>query len=107
MSDPRKDTMGEKGYYQMTVQEALDDLGTSPEGLSPEEVKKRLAEHGPNEITTDVSTPKWLLFLSQFKDLLVIVLIVAAAISLVIGSYRDATVMIIIVIESIRHPMMM
>ena len=28
MSDPRKDTMGDKAYYQMTVQEALDDLGT-------------------------------------------------------------------------------
>jgi len=89
--------MGEKAYYQMKVQEALDDLGTSPEGLSPDDAKKRLAEHGPNEITTDISTPKWLLFLSQFKDLLVIVLIVAAAISLVIGSYRDAVVMLIIV----------
>ncbi len=84
-------------YYSMTVQELLDDLKTSVKGLARDEADRRRAEHGPNELTTAVRTPPWLLFLSQFKDLLVIVLIVAAAISLAIGSYRDATVMLIIV----------
>jgi Ca2+-transporting ATPase len=85
-------------YYRMTVQEVLDGLRTSEKGLSREEAERRRAEHGPNELTTDVRTPKWLLFLSQFRDVLVIVLIVAAAISFAIGSFRDGTVMVIIVV---------
>ena len=85
-------------HYRMTVQEVLKDLHTSEKGLSREEAERRRAEHGPNELTTDVRTPKWLLFLSQFRDVLVIVLIVAAAISFAIGSFRDGTVMVIIVL---------
>lgn len=89
--------MNEKNYYRMTVKEALTDLVTSASGLPEAEAQKRLREHGPNELVTDLGVSKVLLFLSQFKELLVIVLIIAAAISLFIGSFRDATVMLIIV----------
>ena len=85
-------------YYRMKVTEILETLGTSEKGLSAEEAGKRLEEHGPNELTAEFRVPKWLIFLSQFKDLLVIVLIVAATISFAIGSVRDGTVMLIIVI---------
>ncbi len=89
--------MENNDYYRMTVQEAFESLGTSEKGLATADAEKRLAEHGPNELTAEFRVPKWLLFLSQFKDLLVIVLIVAAAISFAIGSVRDGTVMLIIV----------
>ena len=85
-------------YYKMTVEEALKRLETSKKGLSREEAERRRAEHGPNELATDTAKPKWLIFLTQFSDVLVIVLIVAAAISFAIGSFRDGTVMIIIVL---------
>ncbi len=88
----------DKEYYRMKTAEALEALGSSQKGLGEEEASKRLAEFGPNELATDTGVSKWLLFLSQFKDLLVIVLIAAAAISIAIGSLRDATVMIIIVV---------
>jgi Ca2+-transporting ATPase len=90
--------MAEKPYYRMTAGEVLESLGTSVNGLPREEAKRRLDEHGPNEITSDVSTPKWLIFLSQFKDLLVLVLIFAGVLSFAIGSIRDGTVMFIIVL---------
>ena len=90
--------MEHEEYYRMKVKEALESLGTSEKGLSTSEAEKRLQEHGPNELTAEFRVPKWLMFLSQFKDLLVIVLIVAAAISFSIGSVRDATVMLIIVV---------
>jgi len=89
--------MSDKAFYQLTVEEALSELSTSPEGISGEMAAKRLDEYGPNELVAAVGPSKFLLFLSQFKDLLVIVLIVAAAISFIIGSVRDATVMLIIV----------
>lgn len=84
-------------YYRMKGQEVLEQLETSEKGLGAGEAEKRLAEHGTNELTAEFRVPKWLIFLSQFKDLLVIVLIVAAAISFAIGSVRDGTVMLIIV----------
>ncbi|MCK4237183.1 MAG: HAD family hydrolase, partial [Candidatus Krumholzibacteria bacterium] len=89
--------MPEKDYYRMTVQEALGDLGTSMKGLSRDEAEKRRREYGKNELAAEFKVSRWLLFLSQFKNLLVIVLIVAAAISFAIGSFRDGTVMLIIV----------
>ena len=84
----------DKEYYRMTAQEALDDLGSDAKGLSRGEAEKRLGEYGANELGAEIGTPPWLLFLSQFKDLLVMVLIAAAAISFAIGSYRDGTVMV-------------
>jgi Ca2+-transporting ATPase len=90
--------MNKKTYYQMTVKEALTDLSSTVDGLSHEEAERRRGEYGPNELVTDLGVSRILLFLSQFKNLLVIVLIVAAAISFLIGSIRDATVMVIIVI---------
>jgi Ca2+-transporting ATPase len=90
-------TMSDRNYYQMTADEVFADLGTSDKGLTTEEAERRLREYGPNELTGGISKPRWLIFLSQFSDLLVIVLIVAAAISFVIGSYRDGVVMVVIV----------
>ncbi|MCK4510611.1 HAD family hydrolase, partial [bacterium] len=89
--------MPERQYFQMTVQETLDSLGTTPKGLPRELAEKRLVEHGPNELTAELKVPKWVLLLSQFKDLLVLVLIIAAVISFAIGSVRDGAVMLVIV----------
>ncbi len=89
--------MQEHDSYRMTVEEALAALGTSTKGLSSEEADKRRKEHGPNELTGGFHVSRALVLLRQFKDVLVIVLLVAAAISFAIGSYRDATVMLIIV----------
>jgi hypothetical protein len=97
--------MAERDYYQMKAQEVLDALGTSEKGLPRNEAEKRREKYGPNEIRTDVSVPKWLLFLSQFKEVLVLVLIVAGIISFVIGildnspeSIRNGAVMFAIVL---------
>jgi len=88
----------EKAYYQMTTKEVLQALGTSENGLPRDEAEKRLQQYGPNEIAEDVAISRWMIFLSQFKDLLVMVLIIAGFISLAIGSVRDGAIMFIIVI---------
>ncbi|MDO9508921.1 MAG: cation-translocating P-type ATPase [Thermovirgaceae bacterium] len=90
--------MAEKAFYLMTTREALDALDTTEKGLPRAEAEKRRGEFGSNDITSDVAVPKLLLFLSQFKDLLVLVLIFAGAISFAIGSVRDGSVMFVIVI---------
>jgi len=89
--------MGKHNYYQMTAGEVLEALNSGKKGLPREIAEKHRKQYGLNEITADVSVPKWMVFLKQFRDLLVIVLIVAGIISFVIGSVRDGTVMFIIV----------
>lgn len=90
--------MEERVFYRMTAKEALEVLDVDEKGLSRAEADKRRDENGSNEITSDVTTPKWLLFLSQLKDLLVLVLIFAGFISFAIGSVRDGSVMFMIVL---------
>jgi Ca2+-transporting ATPase len=90
--------VAERDYYRLTAREALKELDTSEKGLPREEADRRRKRYGANEIATDIMVPKWLLFLSQFRDLLVLVLIAAGIISFAIGSYRNGTVMFVIVI---------
>ena len=85
-------------FYLKSVKEVFEALKTNEKGLSSEDAEKRLNEYGENTLTTTVKTPWWLTFLLQFKDVLVIILIVAGVISFAIGSFRDGTVMFIIVL---------
>jgi Ca2+-transporting ATPase len=69
--------------------------------LADQEAQQRLAEYGENELNVKQGTPKWLLFLLQFKDVLTIMLVVAAGMSLLIQNYRDAIVMLSIVVINV------
>lgn len=90
--------MSEKNFYNMNVTDVFDDLKTSADGLSESEAKKRLEKYGKNELQGKESTPKIVLFLNQFKDVLVILLMVAAGLSLLIGNYVDGGIMLAIAI---------
>jgi Ca2+-transporting ATPase len=89
---------GETPYYRLPVADVLRSLDTSEKGLSRTEAESRRRKYGPNELAADDAVPKWILFLTQFREVLVIVLIVAATISFAIGSFRDGTVMVVIVL---------
>ncbi len=93
--------MIESNFYQQKIDEVFAKLNTKKEGLSENEATKRLKEYGNNELIATHGTPKWLLFFSQFKDVLTIMLVVASAMSLIIGSLRDAAVMFAIVVINV------
>jgi P-type Ca2+ transporter type 2C len=60
-------------------------------GLTAGEVRSRLEQHGPNELAAEKATPAWVRFLAQFRDVLVILLLIAAVISAALWAYeRDA-----------------
>lgn len=89
----------EKQYYKMSCKEVLDSLDTSEEkGLNDNQVQKRLEKHGKNELKAKLEVPLWLVFLSQFKELLVIILIVGGLISFLIGSIKTGIIIFIIVL---------
>jgi len=71
-------------------------------GLSSEEAKRRLAQYGPNALVEKKRKPAWLIFLSQFNDVMIFVLLAAALISFVLGESSDfALIMIVILLHGI------
>lgn len=67
------------------VDDVLENLNTSPAGLSTDEVKKRRDQHGANRLRTEQTTSIWQILIEQFKSLVVGLLIVAAAVSFAFG----------------------
>jgi len=90
--------MAAKDYYQLSPEATLDALDTSQQGLSGQEAQRRLQKHGKNELQAEIQMPLWLLFLTQFKELLVIILIIGAVIAFLTGNIRDGTVIFFIVL---------
>ncbi|MFW6271137.1 MAG: cation-translocating P-type ATPase, partial [Bacillota bacterium] len=90
--------MKEKEFYRKNVKEIFDILKTSKDGLDTEEAEKRLEEEGPNELTAARGTPRWLLYLYQYKDVFMIMLLVASGISFLIQNYRDAIILLLITV---------
>jgi len=85
-------------FYLKTVKDCFEALKTSEKGLSNLDAQKRLTQYGENQLITLAKTPKWLQFLLQFKNVLVIILIIAGVISFAIGSFRGGSIMFIIVL---------
>jgi P-type Ca2+ transporter type 2C len=68
--------------YQQSVDEMLAALGADARrGLSGGEARARLAKYGKNELTAEKPVPAWRKFLTQFQDVLVILLLIATGIS--------------------------
>lgn len=74
----------------MTPSEAAAHLRTSlTHGLTPNEALTRLGEHGPNEIPHDPPEPLWLRFVKQFQEPLIVLLLVSAGASMLLGNTDD------------------
>jgi Ca2+-transporting ATPase len=83
----------------MTVEEVMQALHTGRGGLTDAEVQRRLNEVGPNKLIEEKRTTPLTIFLSQFRSVLVIMLIISAAISgLLLSEYVDAALITLIVI---------
>jgi len=74
----------------------VEELGASLDGLSQEEAERRLREYGPNELVEKRKSPIVML-LSQFNNFLIFILLAATVISLFLGEYVDAALIIAIV----------
>ena len=70
-----------ESYYRKSVQQALDAQQAKMEGLSDQEAGRRREQYGPNKLSEGKKKSVAQVFAEQFKDLLVIILIVAAVIS--------------------------
>lgn len=86
-----------KKFFSKTYEETLKEFNVSKSGLTEKQAKENLDKYGYNELTQKKRATVWEVFFSQFKDLLVIILIIAALISMATGD-AESTLVIIAVI---------
>ena len=83
--------------YQKSIQEVLSEFDASRNGLTSFQVDDRQKQYGLNEMDQQEKESPLQIFLSQFKDLLVIVLIVAGFISMATGEIVSSIVIFIVI----------
>ncbi|AKB60452.1 calcium-translocating P-type ATPase, SERCA-type [Methanosarcina mazei] len=81
-------------YYDQDISSVFGELRTSVKGLSPEDAEKRLEEYGKNELKEKEKVSVFRLFLSQFKSILILILVIAAIVSALLGEAIDAAVIL-------------
>jgi Ca2+-transporting ATPase len=91
----------EPAWHTLSVAAALDRLDTTEGGLSGAEAARRLAEHGPNELEASGRTSVWSLLLAQFKNILILILMVAVGLSALLGHALEAVVIAIILLFAV------
>ena len=90
--------MEQKGWHILSTREVLDRLQSGTEGLTNAEAESRLAEHGPNKLAEGKKKTLLSIFLVQFADLMIWVLIAAAAISGILGEWVDSAIIAVVIL---------
>ncbi|GAX03278.1 cation-transporting ATPase [Secundilactobacillus pentosiphilus] len=90
--------MADKPWYQQTTDELFAHLETQEQGLTEATVKERREKYGENKLTEKRQTTLMQKFVAQFKDFMIIVLIVAAIIAGLTGEVADALIILAVVI---------
>ena len=86
-------------WHTMPAEDVIERLKTDPErGLTRDEAAGRLAEAGPNELRREEKAPPWRMFVAQFNDFMIWVLMGAVAISALEGQYIEAVAILAILL---------
>ena len=92
---------GTEDIWRAPLDRLLAQLATTPAGLTTAEARSRLATYGANDASTVKRLPLWLQFLARFRNPLVIILVVASALSAATGDVASFVIIITIVMLSI------
>ena len=84
--------------YQVHTEEVLERLQTSLAGLPKKDIPQLQLEYGKNVLKEGKQRSKLAIFLAQFKDVMILILVVAAVISFIVGEHTDAYVILAIII---------
>ena len=88
------------GFWHLSKEAAFDKLSCNQQGLDDAEAARRIKKYGPNTIKANVRSSAILLFLSQFKSPVTMMLIAAALLSAGLRDVTDAVIILIIVLIS-------
>ena len=88
-------------WHVLSIAEVLAALEADPRGLSPAEAARRRPVYGPNELEAARRISPWAILLAQFRNVLVLILLAATALSIVLGHGTEAVVIIVIVLFAV------
>ena len=83
--------------HGLAQDEVFQRTGSATKGLSTSDAREKLAQTGPNELTEGKKQTAVGLFIAQFKDLMILILLAAAIISGIVGDLKDTVVILVIV----------
>jgi len=91
--------MTEKNWHTLTIESSLQELNVEPDtGLPDQEVRSRQEKYGLNELVERGVKSPWHILLDQFRETMVVVLLVAAVVSGVLGDLNDLVAILAIVV---------
>jgi len=93
--------MTPQDWHTLDVKDVLKNLSASQEGLNTEEAIKRFTENGPNELQATHRISPWEILFEQFKNTLIIILLIATVFSAFLGEGLDAIIIAIIVLFAV------
>ena len=93
----RMEDFGMKNYYQLSQNEVRREVNGKEEALTSSEVQQNQEKYGLNELVEGKKKSTIQIFLEQFKDFLVIILIVAAVVSGILGDAESAIVILVVI----------
>ncbi len=89
-----------ENFWNLTKEDAFKNLSTAERGLSGDEAGKRIKQYGTNTFKSSLSSSAFILFLLQFKSPITILLIGAALLSMGLGDFSDAAIILFIIFFS-------
>ncbi|HMQ34432.1 MAG TPA: HAD-IC family P-type ATPase [Chloroflexaceae bacterium] len=88
-------------WHTMPAEAAFGRLGSTPAGLAEDERVRRQAEHGPNELRAAARASAWAMLAEQLRNVLVLILLAATALSAALGHGVEAVVIAVIVLFAV------
>lgn len=85
-------------FYRQTTLQVLERLHATPQGLLTTEAMERLQKNGPNELPQGKKITLWKRIIAQFKDLMILILIVAAIVAAFAGELSDTIIILLVVV---------
>lgn len=85
-------------FYRQTTLQVLERLKATPQGLLTTETMERLQKNGPNELPQGKKVTLWQRIIAQFKDLMILILIVAAIVAAFASELSDTIIILLVVI---------
>ncbi|MCS7235406.1 MAG: cation-translocating P-type ATPase [Armatimonadota bacterium] len=92
---------GHRAWHTMTAEAVLTELRSTLRGLSSHEAARRLHEYGPNELQSAHRVSPWPVLLGQFKNVLILILLAATALSAALGHVVESVAITIIVLFAV------
>jgi Ca2+-transporting ATPase len=88
-------------WHTLPVDAVMSHLSSAPQGLAEAEAERRLAQHGPNELQAAKRISPWAILFQQFKNVLIVILVIATAISAFLGHGVETIAIAVIVLFAV------